>query len=153
LLAARPPVSFTAIEDFIMLPTTSGEISVPKRPGLSVVPLPTTAPKPPANLGSAGTKLWQAIMDEYAIGDSGGLALLEQAAFAADRAERLRIEIDRDGEIIQGRNGPREHPGLRAELAARAFVCRTLQRLGINLEPTRAAAGRPPQQVGFRGFE
>jgi hypothetical protein len=153
---SRPRRARTRIyrnEEFYYAAETSGEISMPKRPELSVVPLPSTAHKPPPNLGPAGTKLWQAVMNEYAIADCGGLALLEQAAFAADRAERLRIEIDRDGEIIRGRIGPREHPGLRAELAARAFICRTLQRLGINLEPTRAAAGRPPQQVGFRGFE
>jgi hypothetical protein len=67
-----------------------------------------------------------------------------RAAAAYDRAERLRVEIDRDGEIIRGRTGLREHPGLRGELVARAFICRTLQRLGINLEAVRMAPGRPP---------
>jgi hypothetical protein len=70
--------------------------------------------------------------------------LLEQAAFAADRAEKLRVEIDAAGEILHTRNGPREHPGLKAELASRSFICRTLQRLGINLEPVRPSASRPP---------
>jgi hypothetical protein len=120
------------------------------RPPLSVVNLPSTAPKPPANLGSAGAGLWRSIMAEYDLSDAGGQALLEQAAFAYERAERLRVEIDRAGEIIHGRNGPREHPGLRAELGSRSFVCRTLQRLGINLEAVRMAPGRPPGQA-WRG--
>jgi hypothetical protein len=104
------------------------------KPALSVVNLPPTGPEPPSNLGPAGTDFWRSIMDEYDISDAGGLRLLEQAALAYDRAERLRVEIDATGEIIHGRNGMREHPGLRGELAARSFICRTLQRLGINLE-------------------
>jgi hypothetical protein len=120
-----------------MLQKHLGEISVGKHPDLSVVNLSATISQPPANLGSAGANLWRSIMAEYDISDAGGRALLEQAAMAYDRAERLRIEIDRDGEIIRGRTGMREHPGLRAELAARAFICRTLQRLGINLEAVR----------------
>jgi hypothetical protein len=111
------------------------------KPPLSVVKLPSN--EPPANLGPAGAGLWRSIMSEYDVSDAGGQALLEQAAAAYDRAERLRIEIDRDGEIVRGRNGIREHPGLKGELAARAFMCRTLQRLGINLEAVRMAPGRP----------
>ena len=99
---------------------------------------------PPANLGPAGQSLWRAILSQYDIRDAGGLALLEQASRASDRAERLRAEIDGVGEIIHTRNGPREHPGLKAELASRAFVARTLVKLGLNLEPVRSSAGRPP---------
>ena len=113
------------------------------KPSLSVVNLPSSAPKPPANLGPAGVNLWRSIMAEYDISDAGGQAPLEQAAAAYDRAERLRVEIERDGEIVRGRAGMREHPGLRGELASRSFVCRTLQRLGINLEAVRMASGRP----------
>jgi hypothetical protein len=114
------------------------------KPPLTAVNLPSTAPKPPANLGPAGAGLWRSIMSEYDVSDAGGQALLEQAAAAYDRAERLRVEIDRDGEIVRGRTGMREHPGLRGELAARSFICRTLQRLGINLEAVRMTPGRPP---------
>jgi hypothetical protein len=114
-----------------------------EKPPLSVIDLPPSAPKPPANVGPAGANLWRSIMAEYDISDAGGQALLEQAAFACDRAERLRAEIDAAGEILHTRNGPREHPGLKAELASRSFVCRTLQRLGINLEAVRMAPGRP----------
>ena len=114
-----------------------------EKPPLTVVNLASSAPKPPANLGPAGVSLWRSIMAEYDISDAGGRTLLEQAAAAYDRAERLRVEIERDGEIIRGRAGMREHPALRGELASRAFICRTLQRLGINLEATRMTSGRP----------
>jgi hypothetical protein len=110
---------------------------VAKHPELTIVNPTSSISKPPTNLGPAGVALWHSIMTEYDVSDAGGRALLEQAAMAYDRAERLRIEIDRDGEIIRGRTGMREPPGLRAELAARAFICRTLQRLGINLEAVR----------------
>jgi hypothetical protein len=114
------------------------------KPPLSVVNLPSTIPKPPANVGPAGATLWRSIMSEYDIPDAGGQALLEQVALAYDRAERLRVEIDRDGEIVRGRTGMREHPGLKIELASRSFVCRTLQRLGINLEAVRPTSGQRP---------
>jgi hypothetical protein len=122
---------------------------MPAKPDLAVsrcmttVDLASTASAPPANLGPAGIGFWQGLMTEYDFSDAGAQALLVQAAYGFDRAERLRAQIDRDGEILHGRNGPREHPGLRAELMARSFVVRTLQRLGINLEPVRLSPGRP----------
>src|SRR5262245_39598355 len=115
------------------------------RPPLTIVPpLVATAAEPPANLGPTGCHLWRTVLAQYDIHDAGGLLLLEQCAFAADRAERLRIEIDRDGEILHGRAGPREHPGLKGELAARAFITRTLVKLGLHVEPPRSGPGRPP---------
>ena len=39
----------------------------------------------------------------------------------------LRAAIDRDGEVVQTRTGPRAHPGLRDELSNRAFIVRTLE--------------------------
>jgi hypothetical protein len=115
------------------------------KPPLSIVNLPSTIPKPPANLGPIGANFWRSIMAEYDISDSGGQALLEQAALAYQRAEALRVEIDRDGEIVRTRTGMREHPGLKIELASRSFVVRSLQRLGVNLEMVRSASGKRPQ--------
>jgi hypothetical protein len=55
-----------------------------------VDPASTIAP-PPANLGAAGTKLWQSIMTDYDISDSDGLALLEQVALSAPSGCGLRL--------------------------------------------------------------
>jgi hypothetical protein len=82
-------------------------------------------------------------MVEYGISDSGGIELLFQCCRACDRAEELRLAIDRDGAVVQTRTGPKDHPALRHELANRAFVARSLQRLGLNLEPVRTSKGRP----------
>ena len=43
--------------------------------------------EPPRNIGACGRKLWDKIMSEYAIEDSGGLEMLAQACQALDRAE------------------------------------------------------------------
>ena len=114
-----------------------------KNPVLNLVDPTLSIASPPANLGPAGLRLWQSVLTDYDISDAGGLALLEQIAFSYERAERLRAEIDKDGEIVRARNGSiRERPGLRGELAARSFVARSLQRLGVNLEAV-GRVGRP----------
>jgi hypothetical protein len=122
------------------------KIFMPKnlRPPLTVVD-PTAASQltPPRSLGQYGRALWDRIQSEHAVTDSGGVEMLAQACQALDRAEALADQIASDGEVIRGRKGVREHPALKAELAARSFVVRTLQRLGLNYEPVRAKAGRP----------
>jgi type II secretory pathway component PulM len=83
-------------------------------------------------------------MSEYHIDDIGGLEILAQACAALDRAEQCAAEVDHDGCTIQTKSGLREHPALKGELANRAFICRSLQRLGINMEQLRPTTGRPP---------
>jgi hypothetical protein len=89
-------------------------------------------------------------MCEYAIEDSGGVEMLTQACQALDRAEALREEIDRDGEVIRTRGTVRDHPALKHELANRAFVVRTLAKLGLNFEPVLASSGRPGLNIGWK---
>jgi hypothetical protein len=113
-------------------------------PILSVVNLPSAIPKPPATLNEAGANLWRTVLADFVIDDAGSLCVLEQAAAAYGRAEALREAIDRDGEILLGRHGLREHPGLKAELQARAFVVRALSKLGVVFENVRPGPGRPP---------
>lgn len=115
---------------------------------LSIVTPAHHGAKPARKLGRYGAALWQSIMSEYQIADSGGVEMLCSACQQLDRAESLREQIDRDGEIIRTKAGPREHPGLKHELAARAFVVRTLARLGLDVEAIKPV-GRP----GMRGWE
>lgn len=89
-------------------------------------------------------------MAEYQIADRGGIELLAQACTALDRAEALAARIAQDGEILVVKGVPHAHPCIREELAARAFDCRTLQRLGLNIEPVKPA-GRPAGVGGWRG--
>jgi hypothetical protein len=119
------------------------------KPAFSVI-----APRslePPRPLGVHGQRLWAEIQAEYAISDSGGVELLAQAAAALDTAEMLAAEIAVDGPVIRSaKGGPRTHPAIKDQLAARSLCIRTLQRLGVNVsvEPTRPP-GRPPKPYGW----
>jgi hypothetical protein len=115
-----------------------------KKPPLALVPdQPPAGPQPPRNLGGHGRSLWDRIQREYDVTDCGGIEMLALAAQALDRAEACREQIDRDGEMIRTKGGARENPLLKSELASRAFVVRTLARLGLNFEPVRPTVGRP----------
>ena len=102
----------------------------PPQPPLTIVGSSIANPlAPPAALGKAGADLWRAIMAEYDIDDSGGRQILLQSCAAADR--------------VHSPHGPKDHPLIRHELAARAFIVRSLHKLGLDIEPVRAP-GRPP---------
>ena len=122
-----------------------------KRPTLKIIGGSTsTVTPPPRKLGKHGMTLWQTIMTEYDISDSGGLEILQQICSSLDRAEQLAAEVDRDGPTILVKGAPREHPALKAELANRAFICRGLARLGLNVEAIKPV-GRPGGGIGWRG--
>jgi hypothetical protein len=115
---------------------------VAKKSTLTLVQPPSTSPSPPRKLGEHGLALWSRVNGEYDISDAGGIELLAQACAAVDRAEALAECVGRDGVVIYAKQGPKAHPALKEELAARAFICRTLQRLGINVEAIKPP-GRP----------
>jgi len=117
----------------------------PEKPPFSVVSaLPVQVPDPPRLLGQHGRQLWDRVQSEYRITDCGGVELLSQACAAKDTAESLAAAIARDGHVIYSRAGvPRTHPAVKDELQCRAFVCRTLERLGISIEAVKPP-GRPP---------
>jgi hypothetical protein len=104
-------------------------------------------PKPPRSLGKAGLALWDRVCGDYDIGDIGGQELLCLAAETLDRVERCRKQIDADGEVVKTATGARrEHYLLKTELQGRAFVARTLTKLGIDAEVARPV-GRPPMKL------
>jgi hypothetical protein len=119
------------------------------KPPLIVVDPTSTGIAPPRKLGPHGMDLWRTIMADYQIEDRGGIELLAQACAALDRVEALAERIEADGEIVHGRQGPRPHPGLQAELAARSFIVRTLERLGLNMEAVKPI-GRPPTKPAWK---
>jgi hypothetical protein len=104
--------------------------------------------KPPRRLGEHGLKLWRAVIAEYQIVDAGGIEMLCSACQALDRAEVMREQIDATGELIQTKTGLRDNPLLKHELAARAFVVRTLHKLGLDVEAIKPI-GRPGSPVGI----
>jgi hypothetical protein len=86
-------------------------------------------------------------MREYAISDAGGVEILYQAAAATDLAETLADVIRSEGPMLQTAHTRRSHPAVKELIQARAFVCRALGQLGLNVEPLRSV-GRPPQAYG-----
>lgn len=122
-----------------------------KKPSIALVSSPTASgPQPPKRLGEYGRALWDRVQREYEIADAGGVELLAQLCAAEDRAAELAASVDADGVVVLTKSGPREHPALKLELATRAFICRTIQRLGINLEVVKPA-GRPSHGFGWKG--
>ncbi len=121
------------------------ENAMAREPTLTIVePTATSSLAPPVALGEAGCKLWHSIMGEYHISDSGGREMLLQICKAADLAERYAGIIRHDGATIVTKQGLKDHPLVRHELSARSFVVRGLQRLGLDIEPSRNQVGRPP---------
>jgi hypothetical protein len=114
-----------------------------KKPSLEIVTSSTpTGTQPPRELGEHGLNLWRTITSEYDISDAGGMEILLQVCAATDRVEALAARISEDGEVITIRGALRSHPLLRDELQGRAFICRGLQRLGLNVEVIKSV-GRP----------
>jgi Phage terminase, small subunit len=104
---------------------------------------------PPPTLRETGATLWRSIMAEYAITDSGGRAILEQACASADRAAECAAIIAEQGAVISTKHGLKDHPLLRHETAARSLVGRLITRLGLDVEPLRPTPGRPGSGVGW----
>jgi hypothetical protein len=106
----------------------------------------------PAGLGPAGTAFWRRVQAEYGISDIGGLALLEEICAAKDRVESLREAINADGPVVRNKRGGgvRGHPALQSELQNRAFIARSLERLGISVEPVKSP-GHPTSPTGWKG--
>ena len=77
--------------------------------------------------------------------------MLAQACAGSDLAEQLHDEVDRDGAVVRIRGAVRAHPAVKDEIAARAFVVRTLIKFGLNFEPVRSTAGRPGGGFGWTG--
>jgi ribosomal protein L13E len=88
-------------------------------------------------------------VSEYELDDIAAAELLTQACQATDRAEELAAHVARDGAIVRTATGIKAHPAIREELSCRGFIVRTLQKLGLNYEPLRAAPGRPPNSGDF----
>jgi hypothetical protein len=116
---------------------------MPEKPSLALIRSGGNTPEPPRTLGEAGLALWRRVNTEYDISDASGVEMLLLACQSLDRAEGLRSEIDRDGAVLVSRGQIRDNPCLKHELAARAFVVRTLSRLGLSFEPLRSTPGRP----------
>jgi hypothetical protein len=110
------------------------------KPPLTVVGSASTVPPPPRKLGEHGMDLWNSVQREYGISDIGGIELLCLAAQSLDRAESLSARIAEDGE---------DHSSQHCVTSwARAFIARTLVKLGICTENVKVM-GRSGSAVSW----
>src|SRR5262245_29851689 len=107
-----------------------------------------TTTRPPADLDVAGRQRWSAIVRDHAVRGAGNLAMLHQAAKALDAAEKYAEIVAKDGPVLSSKSGPRDHPLIRHQLAARALACRLLSRLGV-VDVAKRAVGRPALGIGI----
>jgi len=122
----------------------------PGKPPFSIVSDETAGILPPRPLGPHGKALWDRVQGEYSIKDCGGVEILAQICAAEDRVEALREQINADGAILRTRSGFKANPLLRDETALRAFIVRSIERLGLNVEAVKVP-GRPPSGgLGWR---
>lgn len=101
---------------------------------------------PSSTLGEVGQRLWDQIQREYAIEDVASVEVLSHACVVVDRAAELAAGITHDGAVIQTPSGPRPHPAIKAELAARTFVLKALRELGLTQQSIKPV-GRPPSEL------
>jgi hypothetical protein len=92
--------------------------------------------------------LWQKITHAYVITDVAGIETLAQCCQMLDRAEAIAEEIARDGVVLRTPRGARAHSGVKEELMCRAFVVKTLEKLGLMHENVHPTAGRQPDGRG-----
>ncbi len=112
------------------------------KPPLKLVEHTVIGDYPPRPLGLHGQNLWNRVLSEHDLSDVAGREFLANACAALDRAESLREQINRDGEVISTRQGFRDHPGLKHELASR-FLCQNVAEIRSRRGTAATGAGAP----------
>jgi hypothetical protein len=93
----------------------------------------TKPPRPPEGAGTAGRRLWRAILGEHELAEHE-VALLRQAVHVADVCEALRAVVDAEGLLTTSRLGEvKAHPALVELRAERLLLGRLVVALRVPL--------------------
>jgi phage terminase small subunit len=88
-------------------------------------------PETPEDLGPAGTGLWLAVTDVFAL-DPHTLATLESACRELDRAHAAEQVLAQAGEYVADRyQAPKAHPAVQVVRSSRLAAARLVQALGL----------------------
>jgi phage terminase small subunit len=79
------------------------------------------------------------------------LLLLQAAAEAWDRYQAAREQLDREGLVIPGRQGPKPHPAIAVERDSRLGFARLIRELDLDVEPPASERVGPPPLYSNRG--
>jgi P27 family predicted phage terminase small subunit len=88
----------------------------------------------PAHFCLEDRKLWDRLASEYDIRDNAASAILEIAVASHARARACRIQITKDGLMIEGPNGAKAHPLIPQERQAHQQMLSALRRLGATID-------------------
>jgi phage terminase small subunit len=118
-----------------------GKMTVFDPPQISII-RQGSIPQAPATLDEVAANLWREILTDRRLTNRAELTILEMAAQAYSRAERLRVLIETEGEMIDTGTGSSKPNGCIAlELTARALCSRLLGKL--RAPEDRPKMGRP----------
>ncbi len=94
-------------------------------------------PKPPKGLSSEARRWWKRVVSEFAVDDTSGLMLLQQALEAFDRVRQAQAVLKTEGLIVTNpATGARHvHPAAKIEQDARMALLRYWRALGLDIEP------------------
>lgn len=96
-------------------------------------------------------KLRKGIIEEYAIDDEAGLAILQTAMEAYTEMERAQVIVDEQGPVLVDRwNQVKAHPLCSVIRDCRAQFLAGLKALNLDLEPLHNKPGRPPNSKNKR---
>lgn len=92
----------------------------------------------PKHLKGDAKAMWQRLRHDFQIDDAAGLALLQAACEAFQRAQEARVAIDADGAVLSDRFGQRkQHPAIATERDARGQMIAALR--ALRLAPEESA--------------
>lgn len=100
----------------------------------------------PTDLGSAGTRLWDAVTSDFDLAEHE-LAQLEEACFVRDTIAALRDQVRADGNMIASSQGMRLHPAVGEIRAQQLALARLLASMHV---PGLEEDSLPPSS-GVRG--
>ena len=103
-----------------------------------------TAPAAPKDLSLAAQNWWKTLTNDYEIGDSAGLLLLETALKAFDQMAIAAAAIAEHGQVTRDAKGAlKPNPSCVIMRDSRAAMLASLKALNLDLEPLHQRPGRP----------
>lgn len=110
----------------------------------------TTKPKAPAGSGTAGSKLWRAVVDEYEL-EEHELLLLREMVRTVDTLDALEARVAADGVLLSSSQGDRAHPALVEARQQRITLARLQAALRLPAGEEGEDQRRPQRRMGVRG--
>jgi P27 family predicted phage terminase small subunit len=123
---------------------SASEIAMPPPPvRLVESTLPVELPAAPLHLSPATQDWWRQIVADYDL-EVHHLKLLESACDAWDRMTTARATVLRDGLMVEGDRGPKQHPCVGIERDARIAFARLIRELDLDSPVPAPGPYHPP---------